>query len=97
MSEKANRFNKGKPRWGLVDFKSLIPFVRVLEFGANKYSDDNWKKGLERKEILESAFRHIVELMDGENNDEESGLHHAGHVIANMMFLLYQDIRSTDV
>lgn len=32
------RYNKGKLRWSLVDFKSLEPMVRVLEYGAHKYS-----------------------------------------------------------
>jgi len=86
----ALRFNKGKPKWSLVHFKSLIPLVRVLEFGAKKYSKDNWKKGLDKNEILESAIRHIMSMMDGELIDPESGLSHSGHVMANMMFFEYQ-------
>ena len=83
------RFNKGKPRWSLVHYKSIEPLVRVLEFGAKKYGIDNWKKGLKEDEILDSAFRHIIAMMDGEYKDAESGLSHAGHVIANMMFYQY--------
>lgn len=73
MSNKGDRFNKGKPRWSLVAFFALVPMVRVLEYGANKYSDHNWQKGLDKKEILESLMRHLVSLMDGEIRDEESG------------------------
>ena len=43
--EMADRFNAGKLQWSMVDFKSLEDMVRVLEFGAKKYSRDNWKKG----------------------------------------------------
>lgn len=47
MSEKlGDRFNEGKPRWSLVPQSALIPMVRVLEFGAKKYGDYNWAKGL---------------------------------------------------
>lgn len=35
---KALRYNSGKPQWSLVEFKSLEPLVRVLEYGAHKYS-----------------------------------------------------------
>jgi hypothetical protein len=80
------RFNNGKLRWSLVHFKSLEPMVRVLEFGAAKYDDHNWKKGLPSKEILESMQRHLAALIDGETHDKESGLSHIGHIQCNAMF-----------
>ncbi|MFN8317179.1 MAG: dATP/dGTP diphosphohydrolase domain-containing protein [Chitinophagales bacterium] len=52
---KADRFNEGKEKWGLVHFGSLKPMVRVLEFGADKYSEDNWKKGLDKKGFWKAA------------------------------------------
>jgi hypothetical protein len=86
---KALRYNEGKPQWSLVDFKSLEPFVRVLEFGALKYERENWKKEMELNKILDSAQRHLASMIDGEQIDQESGLEHAGHVICNMMFYIY--------
>lgn len=41
MSEEkkqGDRFNTGKLKWSLVDFDSFEDMVRVLEFGAKKYS-----------------------------------------------------------
>ena len=32
------RYNTGKLKWSLVDYPSLEPLVKVLEFGAEKYS-----------------------------------------------------------
>jgi len=87
--EKADRYNKGKTQWGLVDFQSLKPMVDVLEFGANKYSAHNWKKGLDTTEICESMMRHLTALMDGEDIDPESGLPHMGHIQCNTMFYNY--------
>lgn len=86
---KADRYNQGKLRWSLVNYKSLEPMVRVLEFGATKYSDNDWKKGLDKKEILESMQRHLAELMDGNKIDSESGLSHMGHLMCNAMFYNY--------
>lgn len=86
---KALRYNKGKARWTLVHFPSLLPLVRVLMFGADKYAEDNWKLGLDKREILDSAMRHLVALIDGEENDPESKLSHAGHVMCNMMFYIF--------
>lgn len=89
LSEKAERFNSGKISWSLVDFESLESLVKVLEFGAKKYSRDNWKKGLYTRETIESIMRHVVSLLGGEYIDKESGLSHIGHIMANAMFLEY--------
>jgi hypothetical protein len=84
-----DRFNQGKLKWSLVDFDSFEEMVRVLEFGAKKYSSHNWKKGLKVTEVLESMQRHINAILRGEDIDPESGLHHYGHIQCNTMFLGY--------
>lgn len=86
---KALRYNAGKAKWSLVHFESMLPMVQVLEFGAKKYAPDNWKKGLDKKEILESMMRHLAALMDGQDVDPESGIHHIGHIQCNAMFYSY--------
>src|SRR5437773_5945784 len=83
------RFNEGKLRWSLVNYKALEPMIRVLMYGAEKYDDHNWEKGLDKKEILECLQRHLAALMDGETHDEESKLHHIGHIMCNAMFYSY--------
>lgn len=35
---KALRYNQNKPQWSLVHYKSLLPMIEVLEYGARKYS-----------------------------------------------------------
>lgn len=87
----ADRFNTGKPEWSLVDFPSLEPMVRVLEFGAQKYSRNNWKKGLPINSIIDSLMRHVIAYKEGEDIDPESGISHIGHMMCNLMFLSYVD------
>jgi hypothetical protein len=83
---KGLRYNTNKRKWSLIHFKSLEPMVEVMEFGAKKYARDNWKDGFDRFEILESLQRHLAKLFDGEEIDQESGLHHIGHILCNAMF-----------
>lgn len=83
------RFNEGKLRWGLVHYGSLEPMVRVLEAGARKYADNNWRKGMPPRIILECMQRHLAALMDGEVNDKETGLPHIGHIQCNALFYAY--------
>lgn len=94
--EKSLRFNEGKPKWSYVHFASLIPMVRVLMFGAEKYAPMNWQKGLDLREILESQQRHLAALMDGEENDPESGLSHMGHIQCNAMFYNYHKMKQDE-
>lgn len=89
LEQKADRFNVGKTRWSLMDFESLEPLVQVLEFGATKYSRDNWKKGMPVSEICDSLLRHLIAFMSGEDDDKESNLPHIGHILCNAMFLSY--------
>lgn len=89
MSEKSLRYNENKPKWSLVHYESLVPMIRVLEFGAEKYAPENWKKGLDLKEILESMQRHLAAIMDGKEFDSESGISHMGHIQCNAMFYNY--------
>lgn len=86
---KGDRFNETKPKWSLVDFESLEGMVKVLEFGATKYSPDNWKKGLYTKEIVESMLRHIFAFLNNEDKDLESNQLHTDHILCNAMFLAY--------
>lgn len=89
MTDKALRHNKGKLRWSLVDFKALEPLVQVLEFGAQKYAEDNWKLKMEIRTAIDSMLRHVIKLSDGELIDQESGLSHIGHIQANALFIQY--------
>lgn len=87
--EAAIRYNADKLKWSLVDFNALEDMVRVLEFGAKKYSPDNWKNGLKTTEVFESTLRHLTAYIQGEDDDPESGLPHTGHILCNAMFLAY--------
>lgn len=89
MANEGLRYNDGKLKWGLVSWKALAPMVRVLMFGAEKYDDHNWKKGLGWVGVTESLQRHLNAFLDGEDDDPESKLSHVGHILCNAMFLSY--------
>jgi hypothetical protein len=80
-------YNKSSSQLYLKPFE---PLARVLEKGIEKYEINNWKR--ESDDILhcaDSILRHILELQEGKLTDEESGCHHIGHIMANIMFLVY--------
>lgn len=81
------RYDTGKPKWHLVPMHLLEGMVKVLEFGAQKYDDHNWRKGMAYSKITNSLQRHLNAWNSGENIDPESGLHHVDHILCNAMFL----------
>lgn len=82
------KYDGSKPDYSLIPPYALEEFVKVLTFGKNKYARDNWKH-LEdaHNRYFAAAQRHIWALKRGETHDPESGLHHAAHAIACLMFL----------
>ena len=86
------RFNEGKPQLSyILEAKDAITgCAAVLEFGAEKYDRGNWKKGLDKNEIIDSLLRHLTSYLSGAEYDEDSGLHHLDHVTCNALFLADQ-------
>ena len=88
MSE-GHRNNAGKPKihFVLEAKEALEGASRVLEYGAENYARGNWKKGLNVTQTIDSLARHLMAYLNGEDNDEESGLPHVDHVLTNALFL----------
>lgn len=98
------RDNQGKPQFSYLpnSFLMALPpsvsrsFVtavtRVLEFGAIKYSPDNWRKSGSWRKATDSALRHLIWALEGEIIDPESGLTHMAHLGCNLAFLIEFDL-----
>ena len=72
----------------LYDLRAFEDMTKVLEYGIEKYDRNNWRKGYINKfSTADSLYRHLRQLIIGESYDEESGLHHIGHIMCNVMFL----------
>jgi len=81
------RYNTGKPRVDLLDPMALEGTAVVLTYGATKYAERNWEKGMAWSKVIASLLRHVFLFMKGEDIDKESGLPHVDHIGTNAMFL----------
>lgn len=82
----------GKLRYDLLQFDVLQEKVKVLTFGANKYSDNNWKL-LEEDRIIGAIFRHLIAHLLGELRDKETGLLHLSHAECEIDFLTWRTLQ----
>lgn len=85
--EQADRFNKNKLRFDLINPIAQEGMVRVLTHGASKYSPQNWLKGQEWSTCIASLKRHLNAFEMGEDWDIESGQLHVDHIQCNAHFL----------
>ena len=87
---------KGKLPWELLPWWAVEEVMRVIDYGAKKYSPDNWRKVTPLRPIyLAAAMRHIVSFAKGQEEDPESGLHHLAHAACCLLFIL-EDWRRGD-
>ncbi len=87
-SGKGVKADSGKPDYSLLNLKNLEGMVKVLTFGAKKYSRDNWKKVPDAKNRYYAALlRHLSAWQNGEEIDSESGMSHLDHALCNLYFL----------
>lgn len=61
--------------------------AQVFDYGRKKYAEWNWAKGMAWSVPMACAGRHALAALEGEENDAESGLSHAGHFLCNLVML----------
>jgi hypothetical protein len=85
-----SKLDQGKLRWSLLPMVPVEQVLGVLEYGAAKYSVDNWQRveGA-RTRYYDAALRHLMRWWAGETVDPESGLPHLAHAACCLLFLLW--------
>lgn len=84
----------GKLRWSLLPWDAVEEVVKVLMFGAEKYADRNWEKGMDWSRLFDAGLRHKVSWWQrGENEAEDSRIHHLAHDACDSLFLLAYALR----
>ncbi len=79
---------KGKLRLELITPKMEKALAEVLTYGAEKYEDHNWRKGMPAMELYAAARRHMMKWHAGEDLDGESGIHHLKHAMTDIAFMI---------
>ena len=86
-NESGKKNDEEKLRYDLnpVDFWQSL--AKVLTYGAAKYGDRNWEKGMQYSRVYAAALHHLFAWARGEEIDEESGLPHIDCAATNLVFL----------
>lgn len=85
----AKKYDTGKTQWHLLPWSGAELVVRVMEFGAEKYGESNWRLGdISDTRYINACIRHLHSHLSGRTHDEESGLPALAHAAANLLMLL---------
>jgi hypothetical protein len=92
----AQREALGVPYMKQLPLEGLAAGAAALEYGAQKYSDRNWEKGLPWQQMIDSLKRHIDDFERGRDYDDGSdgsGMHHVCMIMAGALMLSSSVIR----
>lgn len=98
MSDNAGvKHDQNKDPWHLAPWDAFRCIVKVLAFGANKYSARNWERGMNWSRPFGALVRHITAWWEGENHDPETGFSHLWHAGCCIVFLIAYELRGIGV
>jgi len=100
LLDEGHKADEGKARLDLVYWPLVFELAKVLEHGAKKYGDTNYRLVHNaRRRYFAAGMRHFLAWWNGEKIDPDTGLTHLSHLLANIQ-ILYEadqaDDRSTD-
>ena len=78
----------GKARHDLIPPELPEAIAAVLTFGASKYGERNWEKGMSWGRPYAALMRHMLAWWRGEKVDTETGMSHLWHAGCCIAFLI---------
>jgi len=90
------KYDQDKLDYTLLPWSSVDQVVQVLEFGAEKYTKNNWQL-VSKERYLKALFRHVIAYAQDETLDSESQLPHLAHAVCCALFILYEDANDTTI
>ena len=73
-----------------LDWDFIKQVAERMSTNKGKYSAYNWKKSMDIEKLKQSLFRHVIEVMNGNYQDEEREYGHLEALVCNAMFINYQ-------
>ena len=93
MSE-GRKDDQGKLPYHLLPPEVLEEMARVLQFGAGKYGERNYERGMAWSRPFSALMRHMWAWWSGDGRDPETGYSHLSHALCCIAFLIVYERRN---
>jgi len=87
--------DSAKVRYELLPPELLDGVAQILTFGAAKYEDRNWEKGMKWSRVFGALMRHLWAWWANSGPDPETGKSHLWHAGCCLAFLIAYEQRKT--
>lgn len=97
--------DKDKARMDLIPAEAMFALADILGYGAKKYEEHNWAKGMQWGRVYGACLRHLFSWWAGRGpttksflfgeTDEETGRSHLWHAYACITFLIAYEERGS--
>ena len=87
------KHDQGKDTFEYLPDDALAAINRILIFGARKYADRNWEKGMDWLRPWNACLRHLWAWARREPCDPETGESHLLHASCCLLFLVAFELR----
>lgn len=95
-SNPKTRYGVSKPGIADVPAVALLHLGLAMRDGEKKYGRTNWREhNITASVYYNAAMRHLMSWWDGEENAEDSGVHHLGHAMACLSILVDAQAQNT--
>lgn len=81
----------------MMPYKVLNYLGDIYLYGCIKYDENNWRKGMSWGKLFGAFCRHSGQWHDGEDYDGESGMHHIGHSLWQLLGLRWYEKHKLDL
>jgi hypothetical protein len=78
--------SEGKGRFDLIPLEALQRVAVTYQKGAEKYGENNWKKGMPIERFLDSGSRHIYKYLAGWEDED-----HLSMALWNIMGAIFME------
>lgn len=95
LADYAWKADAGKLPMHLLPPEFLTATAAVLDFGAKKYAERNWEKGLDWSRVFSALERHMWAWWGGESTDPETNMSHLWHASCCIAFLVAYEQRGS--
>lgn len=75
----------------MMPYRVLNCIGDIYQYGCKKYDENNWRKGIPFGKLFAAFCRHSGQWHSGEIYDRESGLHHIGHALWQLIGLRWYE------
>jgi hypothetical protein len=89
--EQGVKYDFDKIRLELLPLAALEEIGKVFTFGAKKYEDRNWEKGILYSRVFGALLRHLFLWWCNKTRDDETGINHLAHAGCCLLFLLHYE------